>query len=130
MPDTTLGSPASRAMAMAAFCWTLWVAAIMASSLAESGLAASRYSRTCTSSQWSSRSRVSGRAAMLARTVATLRGRAVNWSQQGPGYLVLDVDVWPDIVREIGEEDSDSLHLAHGGEDEGGEEGEVCQGWG
>ena len=48
----------------------------------------------------------------------------------GPGYLVLDVDIWLVIVREIGEEDSDSLHLAHGGEDEGGEEGEVGQSWG
>ena len=47
---------------------------------------------------------------------------------QDSGHLVLDVDTWGYIVGEEGEQHRDSVHLGHGGEDEGGEEGEVGEG--
>ena len=43
-------------------------------------------------------------------------------------YLVLDVDAGPNIALEEGEEDRQGVHLAHGSQDQGGEEGEVGKG--
>ena len=43
-------------------------------------------------------------------------------------YLVLDVDAGPYIALEEGEEDRQGVHLAHGSQHQGGEEGEVGKG--
>ena len=43
-------------------------------------------------------------------------------------YLVLDVDAGPYIALEEGEEDRQGVHLAHGSQHQGGEEGKVGKG--
>ena len=42
---------------------------------------------------------------------------------QDSGNLVLDVDTWGYIMGEEGEQHRDSVHLGHGGKDEGREKG-------
>ena len=54
-----------------------------------------------------------------------LPGRHVG---QHRGHLVLYVDAGGHIVGEEGEQHRDGVHLGHGGQDEGGEEGEVGKG--
>ena len=66
-------------MAMAAFCWTLCVAASTGSS-SEAGLAASRWSNTGPMLAETRHSCVSSLAAMLASTVATCHTEIVSTS--------------------------------------------------
>ena len=49
---------------------------------------------------------------------------------QHGGHLVLDVDAGGHVVGEEGEQHRDSVHLGHGGQDEGRKEGEVGEGGG